>query len=90
MTKVKPFLLPVLSAAIYLGVMAFVETVWMPGSLFKSLVKLILTAALVGIACAVQKKTPQEIVFLRQMKPRKCCFWSWASCSRGCFWDSSC
>ncbi len=74
MTKIKPFLLPVLSAAVYLGVMAFVETVWMPGYLFKSLVKLLLTAGLVGLACAVQKKAPQEVIFLRRMKPAKTLF----------------
>jgi membrane protease YdiL (CAAX protease family) len=74
MTKIKPFLLPVLSAAVYLAVMALVETVWMPGYLLKSIVKIMLTAVLVGIACAVQKKSPQEVIFLRQMKPAKTLF----------------
>ena len=71
MSRVKPFLLPVLSAAVYLGVMALVETVWMPGYLLKSIVKIMLTAGLVGISCAVQKKSPQEVIFLRRMKAQR-------------------
>ena len=74
MTKRNSWLLPVLSALVYLGVMAFVENLWQPGYLIKSLVKLALTAGLVGIACAVRQEKPGEVIFFRQMKPAKTLF----------------
>ena len=69
MTRIRPFLLPVLCAAVYLAVMGAVEYVLMLPYLYKSLVKVLLTLGLVGIACAVRKQEPSEVLFLYGMKP---------------------
>ena len=74
MTRLKSVWLPVLSAAVYLLVMALVEQLWQLGYLLKSLVKVTLTVILIGMACAVQKKPPQEVIFFRRMKPAKTLF----------------
>lgn len=69
--KIRQLLLPLLAAAGYLTVMTLVESVLQPGYLVKSLIKLLLTAVLIGIACGVTHRAPQEVIFLRRMKPAK-------------------
>lgn len=69
--KIRQLLLPLLAAAGYLTVMTLVESVVQPGYLVKSLIKLLLTAVLIGIACGVTHRAPQEVIFLHRMKPAR-------------------
>lgn len=71
MSRTRRILLPVVCAAVYLAVMLLVETVWQPGYFLKSLVKLTLTAGLIGLAACLTKQTPQAVIFFRKMQPAK-------------------
>lgn len=72
--KARQLLMPVLTAVVYLAVMTAVESVLQPGYLVKSIIKLLLTAVLIAIACLIGRCKPQEAVFFHRMKPARALF----------------
>lgn len=69
--KARQIVLPILAALIYIAVMLLVEKLLQPGYLVKSLIKLTLTAALIGGGCAIEGRGLKETLFLHKMKPAK-------------------
>lgn len=69
--KVRQIVLPITAAVLYIAVMLLVEQYLQPAYFIKSLIKLALTAALIGGACAIEGRGLAETLFWRPMKPAK-------------------
>lgn len=83
--KARQVILPVLAALVYIAVMLLVEKFLQPGYLVKSLIKLTLTAALIGGDCAIGGRGLKETLFLHRMKPAKSLYWLMAAMFAGVF-----
>lgn len=83
--KARQLSVPVAAAVIYVAMMTAVEQFLQPGYLVKSIIKVTLTAALIGGQCVMTQQNPLEVIFLRPMKHAKVLYALMAAMVAGVF-----